>query len=615
MPQIDSHPEFRARLGRNVHNLSHDLTITCTTGHLLPVFFDYLNPGESVKIAAPFELRTMPMQAAAMVNIRCHMEYFFVPMQLLYSAFGNTFYGVNDNFSSLYSTQGAVRKNFPLLDVGWIFWRYTQGQHSNIYTGESCFQTMYRLADLFQFDLRDFYLNRQTASPTAIPSYNPYVFPAQYLAYNAIYSYYYRLDTREQFKNKLFNVDGLYSLQTADATQTFPHTVFDLKCRPMADDYFTSVKVSPIVDALNVSGGIPFGSDQRISSDWLSRGRNMDGDTLTAGSYGLDTVNIDGSPLNDDISPHYNKSSLFSSFGFEATIAENNFLNGADINTANIRAMFANEKYYSILGRARKNYDDQTLAHFGVEVPKDIKHDISFFGHDVLPVKIGEVISTSGTESTSLGEIAGKGYAYANKNFHTFKAPVHGVVMCIFSVAPEIKYSLTGCARLNWLRDANDFYRPEFDNLGMQPVFRQEVGMSQTGDTRGADILGWQYRYEQYKRRYNRTTSIFNSMNPSVQAGGNLSSWSVSRFPYNGYYESSALPPAPNAETYSNFLYHPDDIDSIMLVAYDKYVTKPASFTDDHGDIYVNDPFVVDFHFDIKKLSSMSDKSLPKLID
>ena len=40
-----------------------------------------------------------------------------------------------------------------------------------------------------------------------------------------------------------------------------------------------------------------------------------------------------------------------------------------DIRYANIRAMFANEKLWSITGRAKKHYDDQTLAHFGFEVP------------------------------------------------------------------------------------------------------------------------------------------------------------------------------------------------------------------------------------------------------
>lgn len=613
MPQIDSHPEFRARLGRNVHNLSHDLTITCTTGHLLPVFFDYLNPGESVKIAAPFELRTMPMQAAAMVNIRCHMEYFFVPMQLLYSAFGNTFYGVTDNFSSLYPVQGVIKNTLPLVDVGYIF-GYARTRGNNIYTGERCWQSMYRLADLLQYDLQDFWSNGTSGASV----FNPIVFPANYLAYNAIYQHYYRLDTRETFKNRLFNVDWLYNQGTAGPNQLSTN-VFDLKCRPMSDDYFTSAKVSPIVDALNVSGGIPFGSDQRVSSDWLSRGSTQNGDILKSGSRGDNSVIYDGSPTNVDYSPYEDSGKFFANFGFAAYNQETSE-NGLDINTANIRAMFANEKYYSILGRAKKNYDDQTLAHFGVKVPKDIKHDISFFGHDVLPIKIGEVISTSGTESTSLGEIAGKGYAYANKNFHTFKAPVHGVVMCIFSVVPEIKYSKHGCSRINWLRDANDFYRPEFDNLGMQPIFNQEVGIGAAGSTQyAARILGWQYRYEQYKRRFNRTTTIFNEynmLNPSTVINGNLSSWSVSRQPYNGYYHSPSHDVfTPNAESYSLFVHQPDDLDSVMLVAYNKQIDQPVNFEVDRGDAYLYDPFVVDFHFDIKKLSSMSDKSLPKLID
>ena len=39
-----------------------------------------------------------------------------------------------------------------------------------------------------------------------------------------------------------------------------------------------------------------------------------------------------------------------------------------------IRQMFANEKKLAMItGRTKKNYDSQVLAHYGVNVPHDVK--------------------------------------------------------------------------------------------------------------------------------------------------------------------------------------------------------------------------------------------------
>ena len=41
MPRIDEMPEYRAKLGKSVHDLSHKFGFTATVGHLLPVFHDF----------------------------------------------------------------------------------------------------------------------------------------------------------------------------------------------------------------------------------------------------------------------------------------------------------------------------------------------------------------------------------------------------------------------------------------------------------------------------------------------------------------------------------------------------------------------------------------------
>ena len=99
-----------------------------------------------------------------------------------------------------------------------------------------------------------------------------------------------------------------------------------------------------------------------------------------------------------------------------------------------------NEKLAMITGRARKTYDAQVLAHFGVKVPHDPKHDIAFIGQDTYDLKVGEVTSLSSTSEAGLGDLAGKGLGSGQSKGHKFTAPCHGIVMTIFSIEPKKRY-------------------------------------------------------------------------------------------------------------------------------------------------------------------------------
>ena len=466
----DFMPEFRANLPRTDHVLSHDFSITATTGHLNPVFHTIMNPGETIKLAYNFNLRTMPLEAAAFGDFICHTEYFFVPMQLLYQPFETAVYGISDQFSSNFGT-GSITANLPLLDM--------QGIIDDLFNGrddaalfypettipvESKGQSAIRLLDLLGYCPIGVACQDQEQGSF----YNPNVFPYPILAYNCIYQNYYRLDARERFDNRSFNLDQYYSRVQPLTNTEYDEDYLLMKYRPLDNDYFTDVKVSPIVDVLNLVNKSTLPS----VNSWLAQNDNVSVDAASANTgifstfkqvfagqnalTGQSTYSNDfdssirllideETPASSDLriegynvvteqyvddspaqirTPHVHSLSVL----------------GQQINTANIRAMFANEKLWSITGRAKKNYDDQTLAHFGFKVPHDVKHQISKFGHDVSRVHVGEVISTASTSLSPLGEIAGKGYGVQQVEPHSFTAPCHGVVMAIFSVVVDRNY-------------------------------------------------------------------------------------------------------------------------------------------------------------------------------
>ena len=585
--QIGLNPQHRAQLPKTGHNLSHKFGFTAPPAYLLPVFHDILNPGETVNIGFNFDLRTMPLQQAAMTKLKVHTEYFFVPMQLLYEPFADTYYGINDKFSSNFAND-VTSNRFPLVNMSGIVTAMRQARSTySSDIGESLGSMWIRLFDMFGLNPAGIVSAPGTSGGS---DYNPNMFPWQVLAYQAVWQYYYRIDERERFNQRTFNFDRYYASQLVEDYDYLTRQLFCLHCRPFDDDYFTSAHVSPIVGPRNLrqaSGSLD------VVNDYLTRSIAGSSPVLTSGTIGdsSNQVSVDSPFYRGDIS-----NSVQTQFGFLQRTTTNPQLNGVDIGTANIRAMFANEKLWSITGRAKKHYDDQTLAHFGYEVPHDFKHEISAFGHDYTEISIGEVISTASTDGAPLGEIAGKGYASQRGQKHKFTAPCHGVVLVLWSCIPERSYVGT-YLKVNALTDSNDLYKPEYDHLGQQPLFGYEANPRDPSFL--STIYGWQYRYEQYKRRYNRTTAAFSDF-------GLLNSWMLTYIPKVSNYLLG--------DSFNKFVYYPTDLNNIMLAQYSQnFPTIEEGQENDYGLVYANDPFVVDSFVDCTKVSTMSDYSLPRL--
>lgn len=600
----DEMPEHRAQLPHSSHSLSHGSAITATNGHLMPVYCDFLNAGEVVDLAIPFELITEPLVSYARAHLTVHTEFFFVPMQLLYQPFGDWYYNVKEQFSTQF--EDAVRK-LPLLDLESTLDIVQINRASADFLSQECYgRRVARLFDLLDYPSNYIFMSPDYDFGENDPLLFYSTFPYGLLAYNCIYEYFYRLDNRETFRPQLFNVDKFYSTGLITLSNTDLLRMCSIKYRPLDNDYFTDMKVSPIVDVLNMN----VQSELAVADSWLSR-RSFDGSISI-----LSSGNV-GSPSGSSGSPLYQvdpSSSVISNFGFKTFIGtgSNARVNGQDINTANIRAMFASEKLWSITGRAKKRYDDQTLAHFGFKVPHDPKHEISRFGHDVTPIDIGMVIATGASSETPLGEIAGKGRAeLKSPKHHRFTAPCHGVVMAIMSIVPEIYYNKYR-SKYTVVRSRDDLYTPEYDHLGMQPIFGYEEGYGIYTNINGTEvdnaskILGWQYRYEQWKRRFNKVSPAFNDY-------GVRKTWMVSRSAQINPFVQSGMVNLPNTESYYSFLHSPLSANSIFVPQYSGLWSEQFDENPSSAQMYDLDPYTITLDILSSKLSTMSDYSLPRL--
>lgn len=166
---------------------------------------------------------------------------------------------------------------------------------------------------------------------------------------------------------------------------------------------------------------------------------------------------------------------------------------------------------------------DRYLARFGVNLPAEKLNRSIYIGSQKQGLQFGDVMATAEGGDVNLGDYAGKGVSYGDGNF-SFDTDEYGIMIIISSIVPTTGYyqgldrSLKHISKL-------DFYTPEFDNLGTQPIMKQELYTPINAYTMQGDIsklttgvFGFTPRYSEYKVGKDRLTGDFrcHSMNTSL---------------------------------------------------------------------------------------------------
>ena len=78
---------LKNKVKRNAFDLSHRHMFTAQVGELLPVFTQWVNPNETLKIGYNGKTRTAALNTDAFTRIRENIQYYFVPFQSLWKYF------------------------------------------------------------------------------------------------------------------------------------------------------------------------------------------------------------------------------------------------------------------------------------------------------------------------------------------------------------------------------------------------------------------------------------------------------------------------------------------------------------------------------------------------
>lgn len=615
--------DYQAQLSRHSYDTSAGYAASCAPGMIIPQYFDILGPGDSVYYRTHMFARLQDIITAFLGEIDLHIDYFFVPLQMIYTPFGQVFAQTDDFVTSLYANMSA-RDTFPTFEVSPVDPRIAYS-NDGVPEFECNGKKMMRVLDAFDMnpynvlhsDFATAAGYTKVSTDVADPyCYNPPVAPWIPCAYHAIFQKYFRNDSLEKLSVPAYNVDAYFN-----TTSPTPRVdLFQLEWAQRPADYYTKTRVSPIASAVNSLGQtLQFPSDGGTLDVILAKVNDfLQPSGVTQGFQRYNSSASDASALS------------FAAVSHTQDTSNSSYPNDTFLNTANIRALFAVDKFTRIYGRADKTYDDQILAHFGIHIPHDVKHDITHLKHYRAVLQADPIYGTANTQQTgndltaaqsefitTIGQVGGQGQVTLDTDQEKFTAPVHGVFMCVAYVLTKPRYTQT-FSKLHLATERLKFPIPEYDKLGAQPLygFEHSRWYLQPTDSFGHDFRakrsGWQNRYQEWKEKYNRVSFMYENPNKEdfidVVKSNIYANWVISHAPF--WNDTDALATSQFMTPFK-FFENPHVLDTVMVRPY------VSGWSNDWfgapWNALQSDPILTDFMCYCKKVSWMSETGEPDL--
>lgn len=567
---LKAHPE------RNAFDLSHNDVFSCAPGMLLPISCTEVLPNEHYEINPQIFLRTMPLNSAAFVRMRQHIEFFFVPMRVLCRQFNQFVVGTKYPMSGL-SALNEFNKSLPSITLQTLM-DAAKNATTNDGLGISIKYGSIRLLDLLGYgfsSVRDLTPQNYPAKYThsGVEQTSPSLSILRLACYQKIYQDYYRNPYWESADASKYNFDDKYGVGLFNSTEGERiKSLLTIQYRNWTKDFFTSVQPT--------FQGAPFVTNSvNMGQFFVDSATSVPTFRPTSNTVQFNSAIPDGSITK--------VSSLY--------ISKVSANGPVSIPIHNIRAAFALDKLYRLQQQSGNgSYGEQIKNRFGFGgVHDDWK--ATYIGGSSSPVSIGEVITTANTQSGEstigqTGDIYGKASSVNDAKI-TFDTKEHGIIMGIFSVTPDADYNSFGIDPHNFKLNFEQFYQPEFDRLGHQPLNSYYLTCLSPNSTTDSSswlqrVIGFQNRYLEYKTGIDKVHGQFCT-------GGSLSAWSAPRntgllFDVSG-----------KAFNYNSLKVSPKILNSI------------CSLTFDGNDN--TDPILVDSHISIKAIRPMSVSDEPLL--
>lgn len=568
-------PSPHPNLSRNGYDLSSRKVFSAPAGALLPIGVWECNPTEKFSFKVDDFVRTQPLNTAAFARCKEYYHFFFVPYRALWNHSDKFFTGVT-NGDRMYERPSFVDKlmenegNFVPTSMPSFYLdelhRLLISQNKDLSAKLSAYskdaKKVYKAGGANFVELLE--KTKLDLSNLTLSSYDALGYEYAYGAFRLLHMLGYGIDDKGQVFHPYRQVSdkepgdrsGLFDMESLDEVLSYfiPHNLANpfrlLGYQRIYNDFYRNqlwekpVPYTFNVDWCNSSTKLQLKNTEVYQMCQL-RYRHWTKDFYTGvyptASYNEGIFNL----------PNYTNS--------KAEINKNNdgvSASAGAISTSDIRAMFALEK---MLERTRAanglDYSNQIAAHYGFKVPESRRDVAQFIGGVDNTIVINEVMSTAnssidGTSKTGsvVGQVFGKGIGTMSSGRIDFEAKEHGMIFCIYSISPQVDYDARQFDPFNRKFKREDYFQPEFENLGYQPLIQSDVcfgGTPLDGMKYGNTILGYTPRFSEYKTSRDMLYNQF-------MTGGSLNAWTT---PRNNYTNTKARLSVPDLLIDPNVLY------------------------------------------------------------
>lgn len=399
------------KVKRSSFNLSHENKFTGNFGHLMPLYWNYFEPGCTFKASSELMVRFAPLLAPIMHKVNVYTAWFKWPIRL-----------------------GMEKEDFENFMTG--------GENGTVDSRELWpkFYTSGPLMEAAGFDVNP--LSSPLVDLLGVPNpdigksmsnYSYRKFDAMpFRCYMDIYNNYYR-DQNIQGEVEINKFTGLKEIEAADLD------LLSIKSKCWEKDYFTSalpwaqrgvdvhLPIDTKIEIGYTDGPRDFDKfypnvQQNVNTTYNVRAEVEAGEnsgnllSIATGGGGTHPANIDNSA------------------NLRATADNSNTIN-------DLRTALSLQRWFERNARVGARYIEQIFGHFGVKSDDARLQRPEYLGGSRVPLQVGEVLQTSeSSEGSAQGTPSGRGVAYDSGRFIKTYTKEHCIIMALVYIVPKPGY-------------------------------------------------------------------------------------------------------------------------------------------------------------------------------
>jgi len=469
----------------NRFDLSHEVKYSTDLGRLVPTCVQEVLPGDVFNLASTDFCRFFPLKSPVMHRFRMSKHWFFIPNRILWEAFPNWIFDVDNSDENPYVIIDDVVGVGSLADYMGI----PPGDYSNIPGG-------YKV--------------------------NLLPFAAYYLVHDEFY--------KQQFIEPMQMLD----IVPGDNSSNWLAYVLAVPLKAAWEkDYFTTCMPTPQDGATGVQIPLTFQDD--IPVDFTATPGLANAQVVYDLSTGLPSTILGALANGPGPAPIANSLHQGGTPVALAPPLNNGYTVDVQSDAAlitDLRRAFRLQEFLEKVITGGKRYIETLMTIFGVKSSDTRLQRPEYIFGNTNNVVVSEVLATTEGTDQSLGQMGGHALMVGGSDSRSYRAEEHGWILCLSVIRPDTSYQ-DGLARHFTRNNPLDYAIPDFALIGEQTVLRKEIQAALGVGVDPDAVFGYQKRYSEYMYQPSRVAG---------QMRTTLAFWHNGRI-----FDNPVSPPALNA--------------------------------------------------------------------